>query len=99
VTAPNDITTVPSFVLRDYWIDGRISSEQYAAEVSRRNDSQSDLVEDNRRLREALTECQSALAMMIDPSCIAGSTLLNAFAAATSAEAKARSALSSGSQP
>lgn len=99
MTAPNDTTTVPSFVLRDYWIDGRISSEQYAAEVARRNDAQSDIVEDNRRLREALKECQTALAMMIDPSCIANSTVLNAFAAATSAEAKARSVLSAEEQP
>ncbi|PDT47288.1 hypothetical protein CO661_13990 [Sinorhizobium fredii] len=45
------------------------------------------------RLQAALEKCQKALAAMIDPSCIAQSTVLNAFAMATEAEAAARTAL------
>lgn len=46
------------------------------------------------RMQAALEKCQKALAAMIDPSCIAQSTVLNAFAMATEAEAAARAALS-----
>ncbi|OAP40391.1 hypothetical protein AU381_00245 [Sinorhizobium glycinis] len=45
------------------------------------------------RMKAALEKCQKALAAMIDPSCIAQSTVLNAFAMATDAEAAARAAL------
>ncbi len=44
-------------------------------------------------LLAALTLCQSALAMMIAPDAIQSSTVLNAFAQATEAEAKARAAI------
>ena len=45
-------------------------------------------------MTKALEKCQKALAAMIDPSCIAQTTVINAFAMATEAEASARSALS-----
>jgi len=32
----SDIKTLPAFVLRDYWIEGKISSEEYNSETSRR---------------------------------------------------------------
>ena len=41
-------------------------------------------------LRGALRECQSALAMMVSPNRISGTSIMTAFAAATAAEAKAR---------
>lgn len=41
----------------------------------------------------ALTECQAALAMMIEPNSIERTTLPVAFAQATAAEAKARAAI------
>ncbi|MGY6251138.1 hypothetical protein ACXIUS_26960 [Bosea thiooxidans] len=44
-------------------------------------------------LRAVLRECQSALAMMIAPDAIKQTTVINAYATAVAAEAKARSAL------
>lgn len=41
-------------------------------------------------LSDALRECQQTLAMMIQPGAIQNTTVLQAFAAATEAEAKAR---------
>lgn len=43
--------------------------------------------------RGALRQCQSALAMMINPDRITGTTIMTAFATATAAEAKARTLL------
>ena len=48
------------------------------------------LFEDVAEMIAALRQCQSALAMMIAPDAIKSTTVLNAFAAATAAEAKAR---------
>lgn len=45
-------------------------------------------------LLEALKAAQSALAMMIQPDAIKNSTVLDAFALATQAEAKARAIIS-----
>lgn len=57
------------------------------------------LEEENRRLREALTECQSTLAMFIEPKCFETSSVVNAWAAAVAAEARARAALREGAKP
>jgi chromosome segregation ATPase len=46
------------------------------------------------KLAKALDQCQRALASMIDPSCIAQTTVIYAFATATTAEATARHVLS-----
>lgn len=43
--------------------------------------------------RDALRQCQSALAMMVNPDRITGTTIMTAFATATAAEAKARKLL------
>ncbi|MHC2481613.1 hypothetical protein [Rhizobium leguminosarum] len=48
----------------------------------------------NAALEEALRQCQSVLAMFIDPDTIMETTFLNAYALATAAEAKARALLS-----
>jgi hypothetical protein len=48
--------------------------------------------------REALRECQSALAMMINPDRISGTTIMAAVATATAAEVRARRALSPGEE-
>lgn len=48
---------------------------------------------ENAELRKALKECHAALKMMISPGEISGSTVLGAFAAAKSAEARARALL------
>lgn len=53
--------------------------------------TRADLVEP---LVEALEHCQSALAMMIAPDAIKTTSVLHAFAQATEAECKARTALS-----
>ena len=45
-------------------------------------------------MHAALEECQRALAMMVDPASINKTTVMFAWAAAVSAEAKARKALS-----
>lgn len=45
-------------------------------------------------LVEALKEAQSVLAMMVEPGAIQQTTVINAYAAAKAAEAKARRALS-----
>lgn len=44
-------------------------------------------------LTDALRDCQAALAAMIAPDAIRRTTVINAFAQATAAEAKARAAL------
>ncbi|WP_242218062.1 hypothetical protein [Shinella zoogloeoides] len=51
------------------------------------------LQRENAELRAVMNECHAALKMMISPGDISGSTVLGAFAAAKSAEARARSAL------
>lgn len=51
------------------------------------------LQRENAELRKALKECHAALKMMISPGEISGSTVLGAFAAAKSAEARARALL------
>lgn len=45
-------------------------------------------------LLEALKEAQSVLAMMVEPGAIEQTTVINAYAAAKAAEAKARTAIS-----
>ncbi|TGR83557.1 hypothetical protein EN866_34160 [Mesorhizobium sp. M2D.F.Ca.ET.223.01.1.1] len=45
-------------------------------------------------LLDALRECQAALAMMVAPNSIEQTTVVNAFAAATAADVKARAAIS-----
>lgn len=52
-----------------------------------------DVQRDCAELRAALRECQSALAMMISPNRISGTSIMTAFATATAAEAKARKLL------
>lgn len=47
----------------------------------------------NAELREAMKECHAVLKMMISPGDISGSTVLGAFAAAKSAEARVRALL------
>lgn len=44
-------------------------------------------------IKDALRECQAALAMMVSPERISATTLASAYATATAAEAKARSVL------
>lgn len=44
-------------------------------------------------LKQALGQAQQALLMMIEPNYITGSSVVNAFAAATAAEANARKVL------
>lgn len=44
----------------------------------------------------ALADCQSALAMILSPDSIQSTTVLNAFAAGTAAESKARAVLTKG---
>lgn len=39
-----EIENVPGFVLRDYWIDGRITSEAYIAELERRSKARTSLI-------------------------------------------------------
>lgn len=51
------------------------------------------LQRENAELRAVMKECHAALKMMISPGDISGSTVLGAFAAAKSAEARARSTL------
>ncbi|MGJ7039195.1 hypothetical protein J2Y63_002450 [Shinella sp. BE166] len=48
-------------------------------------------------LRDVMRGCHAALKMMIDPGDISGSTVSTAFAAATSAESRARTLLNGGS--
>lgn len=48
-------------------------------------------------LREVMRECHAALKMMVTPGDISGSTVATAFAAATSAECRARTLLNGGS--
>lgn len=51
------------------------------------------LQRENAELRAVMKECHAALNMMISPGDISGSTVLGAFAAAKSAEARARALL------
>lgn len=51
------------------------------------------LQRENAELRDVMKECHTALKMMISPGDISGSTVLGAFAAAKSAEARARALL------
>ena len=51
------------------------------------------LQRENAELRAVMKECHAALKMMISPGDISGSTVLGAFAAAKSAEARARATL------
>lgn len=51
------------------------------------------LQRENAELRAVMKECHAALKMMISPGDISGSTVLGAFAAAKSAEARARALL------
>lgn len=57
-------------------------------------DATESLSRDLAEARAALGVCQSALAMMIAPDAIKQTTVIHAFAAATEAEARARSVLS-----
>jgi hypothetical protein len=52
-----------------------------------------DAQKDIAALADALADCQSVLAMMVAPNAIKRTTVLTAWAAATEAEAKARSVL------
>ncbi|MGV2099014.1 hypothetical protein [Rhizobium sp. 21-4511-3d] len=49
-----EIEKVPGFVLRDAWIDGLISTEQYSEEVRRRQEVRQAEVYELQRTREAL---------------------------------------------
>lgn len=49
-----EIEKVPGFVLRDAWIDGLITTEQYGAEVKRRQDARQADIDELKRTREAL---------------------------------------------
>lgn len=51
------------------------------------------LQRENAELRGVMKECHAALKMIISPGDISGSTVLGAFAAAKSAEARARALL------
>lgn len=51
---------------------------------------------ENNELRAVMKECHAALKMMITPGDISGSTVASAFAAATSAECRARTLLNGG---
>ncbi len=53
------IANVPSFVLRDMWLDQTITTEQYSAEVKRRQVEQTTLVAE-------LVTCKFALQLIID---------------------------------
>ena len=57
-----EIAKVPIFVLRDYWIDGRITSETYTAETKRRGEAFSSLI-------DALHECEEYFDNRADADC------------------------------
>lgn len=48
------IIKVPGFVLRDMWIEGSITDEQYNGEITRRQDKQASLVADLERCKLVL---------------------------------------------
>ena len=77
------------YALTDYKHDILVLWD-FAASAARQAEA---LQRENAELREALKECHAALKMMISPGDISGSTVLGAFAAAKSAEARARALL------
>lgn len=77
------------YALTDYKHDVLVLWD-FAVEAARKAEA---LQRENAELRAVMKECHAALKMMVAPGDISGSTVLGAFAAAKSAEARARALL------
>lgn len=80
-----------------WWAAKRKAPKSMPTLVTDCKDAKDHIEAQDRRIAEleaALKQCQSVLAMFIDPDTIMETTVLNAYALATAAEAKVRSLIS-----